>query len=308
MAQLNLRLSDEDKAISEKVALDAGMSLSEYLGSIVAYISEHKTLPVVIRFKSESLTPDVLFQQAIVKARDTYMSAKAFYDFSLKIGEMTPIDDLKVVLDDISATEHFYDEKKNIIAMAPSQLERNEISDVKYFNFSICNEYFPSIIGALKKSIRMVYMNNRVVTQSDIDEGRQSLNEALDYINKLQQMINGDLSAESQIMLLLLDVSDALSCAHMATSFKAGSGNSAWLDRMKQHVSQVTKQIEKMGITSEIDEFLKMNTNLLELISFVSYHIKGQNSPIDITQNEIYLNINEVVNKYKNTLMEKIIM
>lgn len=89
MAQVSFRCSDEQRNAADLTAKNAGYnSLQDYLGTIVTYMAQEGTLPVVISFRPKALTPDDTFQQAIIRFREIYLKLDRLLANGLSSGEM----------------------------------------------------------------------------------------------------------------------------------------------------------------------------------------------------------------------------
>ncbi|AGM44363.1 hypothetical protein [Aeromonas hydrophila] len=281
MAQLNIRIADADKQAAEEVARSAGFSLGEYLGTVVAYMSFHGTLPVVIKFKPVAIKPDEAFQQAIVKFRNAYMEVNHLYDQVLKEGEMTPLKLLRQPIDSIDAAEDFYKTYESQIALAPGQLEALAISSTEQHMFARCREHFPYIPGHLRTAIRMVNMNNRPVNSQDLSEMREALQRAADQINILQEMTKGEISVGARSAFFIRDVQDATSCAFMATRpGEAYMVCTAWSERMNMHVHQAEIQFQSLGVVDDLKQLEIIWTKLRALAQAVHDYLDRTSEPM----------------------------
>lgn len=274
MAQINVRVADEDKDIAEKVAKDADYSLTEYLGSIISYMAEHRTLPVVIKFKPAALTPDETFQQAITKFRDAYLRINDLCGKVLKPGEMTPLEALRGPIDDVQSAQMFYESYIRLIAMAPGQLEKVAISENEYYMFARCREHFTYIPGFLRTAVRMVNMNNRPVSTEDLEEMKAALKEAASHINILQGMVDCEVTAQSRMEFFLRDAEEALGCAQKATHpQEADIVCFAWNDRMNSSIRQAEMQFERLGVIPHLAQITEIYNKLKLLKDAVRYYL-----------------------------------
>lgn len=281
MAQLNIRIADADKEVAEEVARAAGFSLGEYLVTVVSYMSSHRTLPVVIKFKPVAIKPEEVFQQAIVKFRSAYMKIDHLCEHVLQEGEMTPLDLIQQLTGDIDAAKDFYERNEAQIALAAGQLEKLPISSTEHQMFARCREHFPSIPGFLRAAIRMVYMNNRPVSRQDLSEMREALQQAADQINILQEMVQGDVSAGARCAFFIRDVQDATSCALMATRpGEAYMVCTAWSERMDIHVRQAEVQFQSLGVIDDLKELAAIWTKLQALAEAVHDYLDRTSEPM----------------------------
>lgn len=281
MAQLNMRIADADKEAAEEVARSAGFSLGEYLGTVVAYMSSHGTLPVVIKFKPVAIKPEEAFQQAIVKFRDAYLGINHLYEQVLKEGEMTPLKLLEQPIDSIRAAEEFYKGYEPQIALAPCQLEKLDISPTEHLMFARCREHFPYIPGHLRTAIRMVNMNNRPVNRQDLSEMGEALQQAAEQINILQEMVKGEISASARSAFFISDVQDATSCALMATQpGEAHMVCTAWEGRMDMHVRQAEIQFQSLGVVKDLKQLDIIWTKLQALAQVVHDYLDRTSEPM----------------------------
>ncbi|MGU7813630.1 hypothetical protein [Burkholderia sp. AW49-1] len=261
MAQINIRVPDEGKAIAENVAAKSGLSLTEYLRAVIDFISEHGALPVVIQTKTEAIDPNEIFQEAVLRFRNAYGGVVNLCDIVLHPGEMTPLDKLRVAIDDVQSAESFYSSQEHAIEQAPCQLERIAISQGEFTMFARCREHFPRVAALLRNAIRMVNMNNRPVSEEDLGEMRQCTEEAARHINILQGMISTTTSAESSVHFFLRDVREALECARAAT--KPGEAFilcTAWQNRMAMSMRQAERGYRRLGVVpclKELDAVMK---------------------------------------------------
>ncbi|WP_257248855.1 hypothetical protein [Burkholderia cepacia] len=261
MAQINIRVPDEGKAIAENVVAKAGLSLTEYLRTVIDFISEHGTLPVVIQTKTEAIDPNEVFQEAVLRFRNAYGGVVDLFDKVLHPGEMTPLDKLRVAIDDVQSAESFYSLQEHAIEQAPFQLERIAISEGEFTMFARCREHFPRVAALLRNAIRMVNMNNRPVSEEDLGQMRQHAEEAARHINILQGMISTTTSAESSVNFFLRDVREALECARAATKpSEALVLRTAWQNRMSRSIRQAERGYRRLGVVpclKELDAVMK---------------------------------------------------
>lgn len=300
MAQLNMRIADADKEAAEKVARSAGLSLGEYLGTIVSYMSSNGTLPVVIKFKPVSIKPEEVFQQAIVKFRNAYMEVEDLYENVLKEGEMTPLKLLRQPIDSISAAESFYKKNESQIALAPGQLEKLAISPTEHHMFARCREHFPYISMHLVTAIRMVNMNNRPVNHKDLSEMEEALKQAAQQINILQEMVEDEISPSSRCAFFIRDVEDATSCALMATqSNQAHIVCTAWNQRMSSHVRQAEIQFQSLGVVDGLKLLDAIWMKLQELSQAVHVYLDETSEPMGGFEGRYIEELKELVSEYK---------
>lgn len=257
MAQLNMRIPDADKEAAEEVARSAGFSLGEYLGTLVSYMSVHRTLPVLIKFKPVAIRPEEAFQQAIVKFRNAYLLVSHLCSSVLVEGEMTPLEALREPIKDIDAAQAFYESHESLIALAPGQLERLDISDSEHAMFARCREHFPYIPGFLRTAIRMVNINNRPVQAKDLVEMREALQQAANQINILQSMVECEVSGDARRAFFLRDVEEAVWCAMKSTRpGEAYMVRVAWRDRMDNHIRQAEVEFQSLGVVPYLDDLV----------------------------------------------------
>lgn len=281
MAQLNIRIADADKEAAEEAARAAGFSLGEYLGMVVAYMSLHGTLPVVIKFKPVAIKPEEVFQQAIVKFRNAYMEIYHLYEQVLKEGDMTPLTLLRQPIDSIYAAEDFYKTYESQIALAPCQLEKLAISPTEHIMFARCREHFPNILRQLRAAICTVNMNNRPINCQDLSEMREALQLAADQINILQEMAEDVISGDARSAFFIRDVQDATSCALMATLAGQAYGVcTAWNERMNMHLRQAEIQFQSLGVVNDLKQLDIIWTKLQTLAQAVHDYLDRTSEPM----------------------------
>lgn len=281
MAQLNIRIPDAEKEIAEEVARAAGFSLGEYLGTIVAYMSAHRTLPIVVKFKPVAIKPEEVFQQAIAKFRHAYLQVNHLCDCVLVQGEMTPLESLRQPINDIDAAQAFYESHESQIALVPEQLEKIAISDNEHTIFARCREHFPYIPGFLRTAIRMVNMNNRPINEQDLADMREALQQAANQINILQEMIECDVSAEARCAFFLRDVEDAVWCASRATRpGEAYMVCTAWGARMDNHIRQAEMEFQSLGVIQHLGELAIVWKKLRALGEGVHGYLEHTSEPM----------------------------
>ena len=280
MAQLNIRIPDLDKETAEKVAQSAGFSLGEYLGTIVGYMSAHRTLPVLIKFKPIAIRPEEAFQQAIVKFRHAYLQVSDLCKHLVE-GEMTPLEALREPINNIEGAQAFYESNEGLIAMASGQLERISISDSEHAMFARCREHFPHIPGFLRTAIRMVNMDNRPIHARDLVAMREALQHAAHHINILQGMVEAEVSADARTVFFLRDIEEAVLCALRATrSGEAYLVCLAWRDRMDNYILQAETGYERLGVVPHLDELSVAWKKLQLLGEAVHHHVKFNSAPM----------------------------
>lgn len=276
MAQINIRVADEEKKIFDNVVTTAGFSPTEYLNAIVSYTVEHRALPVVIKFQSTALNPDEIFQYAILLFRDAYISINDLCENVLKPGEMTPPEALRQPIDQITAAERFYDSNENAIAEAPGQKER-----VGHVMFARCREHFPYIPGFLRTAIRMVNMNNRPVNEQDLIEMRSALSSAATNINILQSMVNINVSADSYTVFFLRDAKEVLKCAQSAT--KVGEAYlvcCGWKHRMNIYIQQAETAFNRLGVVKNLAELEDVRSKLVNAGDAIFEYLDRKSEPM----------------------------
>lgn len=267
MAQISFRISDESKMRADKVLEQQGYSVGNYLQGIVEYIAKKGTLPVVIEFRPVALNPEEVFQEAIFQFREAYVNWRAFCQNELQVNQMTPLDKLRPHINAINAAYEFYQRNEPVIRQAPSQMEKINSGDPFHsVMFSRCIEYFPSLVGGLRKAVSCVHMNNRQVQQGDLDEMEPVLAQAAMAIDELQAMANTSVSAETLTRFMLRDIQEALGCATESTREDIPYMIArSWLQRMTVAVGEAEKKYKRLG-TSEQDVALarlRHDTHLL---------------------------------------------
>ena len=281
MAQLNIRIADADKEVAEDVARAAGFSLGEYLGTVVAYMSSHRTLPVVIKFKPVAIKPEEIFQQAIVKFRNAYMKIDHLCGQVLQEGEMSPLELVRQCAGYIDAAQDFYEKHESQIAMAAGQLEKLPISSTEHHMFARCREHFPYIPGYLRAAVRKVYKDDRPVSRQDISEMREDLQQAAVQINILQEMVEDEISAGARSAFFIRDVQDAIYCASMATRpGEAYMVCTAWMARMDNHVRQADIEFQSLGVVDDLKELAVIWTKLQVLSDAVHDYLDRTSEPM----------------------------
>ncbi|MGX9699252.1 hypothetical protein ACWYXK_19970 [Janthinobacterium lividum] len=253
MAQLNIRVSDADKLAAEAVASSAGFDLGEYLRTIITYISTHKKLPVVIKFKPVAIKPEEVFQQAIIKFHNAYLQILQFRQDVLVEEEMTPLQVLHQLSNDVNAAETFYRLNESQIALAEGQLEKIVISTNQAQMFPRCREHFPHIATYLQTAIRMVNMNNRPPNSQDFKEMDIALLDASKHINSLQEMSKCEISAEARCLFFVEDVRYAVLHAKEAT--KKGAAYSifnTWQEQMENYIRQADSEFKSLGVVKNL--------------------------------------------------------
>lgn len=278
MAQISFRCPDEDRDAAEQTAKKAGYSsLQDYLGTIVTYLSEQKTLPVVVTFRPVALTPDDAFQQTIIRFREVYQHLDTLLQDGLKVGEMTPLEALRSPIDDIQAAQEFQGRHQKIIEMAPGQLEPLPGGH----NFPRSREHFQFVAGNLRTAIRMVNMNNRPVSEQDRNEMREALEEAARHINLLQSMVSGEASNESSRIFFLIDASEAHLYAKHAIDRKEDWGiRRAWRDRMAIACRQAQGQLSRVGVLPDLEQMSKVMRLLLQVTENVTQCLETENGEL----------------------------
>lgn len=305
MAQISLRCQDEEKDRAELALKHAGYnSLPEYLGTIVTYMSEHGTLPVVIKFKPIALSPDDAFQQAIIRFRDVHLSVSNLLHHVLKAGEMTPLEGLRVPIDDIQAAQAFYEQNEELIAMAPGQLEKMSTEH----NFARCREHFPYVPGFLRTAIRMVNMNNRPVSEQDLQKMREALGEAARHINILQSMAGDDASQESGRLFFLVDAAEARACARLAVApEEAWMVRHAWGKRMAVYIRQAENQYVRLGILPDLDKLAAIVTLLHQCAAIVEQCLATETSVLTAGDEMLLEQLEADLRALRNTVAPTVI-
>lgn len=278
MAQISFRCPDDDRDTAEQVAKNAGYSsLQDYLGTIVTYMSEQKTLPVVVTFRPVALTPDDAFQQTIIRFREVYQHLDTLLQHGLKVGEMTHREALRTPIDDIQAAQEFQERHQKIIEMAPGQLEPLPGGH----NFPRGREHFQFVAAHLRTAIRMVNMNNRPVSEPDRHEMRAALEEAARHINLLQSMATGEASNESSRIFFLIDASEACKYAIHATDRKEDWGlRRAWRDRMVIACRQAQGQLSRVGVLPDLEQMFKVMRLLGQVTGKVAQCLETENGEL----------------------------
>lgn len=303
MAQINVRVSDEDKNAAEEVAKAAGYSLTEYLGLVISYMAEHRTLPVVISYKTVAMKPEEAFQQALIKYRDAYSRVSSLCYDELKPGQMTPLEALREPIDDIESAQRFYEAFERMIAMAPAQLEKSVISNGEYIMFPRCREHFPYIPGFLRTAIRMVNMNNRPIESADLEQMETSLKQAAEHINILQGMLEHEISPSSRIIFFLRDAEEALACARNATAPNEKYMLClAWENRMDASIRQAKKAYERIGVVPYLNELAMVQKRLEIVKNEVHNYLKRTSEPMRGFETKITDDLSEVLNIAKSKI------
>ncbi|WP_186197572.1 type II toxin-antitoxin system RelB/DinJ family antitoxin [Burkholderia gladioli] len=301
MAQVNIRVSDEAKAIAESVVAKAGSSLPEYLRVMIEFIAEHRALPVVIKTQTVATDPNEMFQEAVIRFRDTYMGVVNLQTKVLRVGEMTPHDKLRVVIDDIQSAELFYSSQEHVIENATYQLERIQISPSEYSMFACCREHFPQIVSLLRNAIRMVNMNNRPVIDQDLSDMLRYLEEAAKHINTLQAMIPSSASAGNGVQFILRDAEEALECARSAT--KPGEAYmvcTAWQNRMAMSIRQAEKGYRRLGVVPCLKELDLVLRELRVVANAVALYLDRTSEPMRGFDEEITSKLHGAILVAKN--------
>ncbi|CAM7192386.1 hypothetical protein N3R00_004150 [Escherichia coli] len=284
MAQISFRCPDEERDAAEQSARKAGYSsLQDYLGTIVTYMAQQGTLPVVISFRPVALTPDDAFQQAIIRFREVYSRLDALFQHGLPPGKMTPLDALRAPIDDIQAAQAFRERHHQLIEMAPGQLETLPGGHT----FARSREHFQFLAGHLTTAIRMVNMNNRVVSVQDREEMREALDEAARHINLLQSMATGEASSESGRIFFLMDAHEAYNAARLATGRdEPWLTRRAWMNRMNTACRQAEGQFSRLGVLPGLEQMAAVVRLLQQLPDKVALCLEtddGVLSPEDET-------------------------
>lgn len=301
MAQINVRVADEDKNIAEEVAKAAGYSLTEYLGLVISYLAEHRTMPVVIRYKTEALKPEEVFQQALVKYRDAYIRVSNLCCNELKPGQMTPLEALRGPIDDIDSAQKFYESFERLIAMAPAQLDKSVISDSQYIMFPRCREHFPYIPGFLRTAIRMVNMNNRPIDGADLEQMHAALKYAANHINILQSMLEYETSASSRTVFFLRDTEEALACARKVTEPNEKYMLClAWKSRMDMNIRQAKEAYERIGVVPYLNELAVVLKKLEIVKDAVHRYLELTSEPMRGFDTQITDELSEALSAAKN--------
>ncbi|QKJ89272.1 hypothetical protein PMPD1_4374 (plasmid) [Paramixta manurensis] len=290
MAQISFRCPDEQRNAADLTARKAGYSsLQDYLGTIVTYMAQEGTLPVVISFKPIALTPDDAFQQAIIRFREVYLKLDNLLTNGLTIGEMTPLKELRGPIDDIQAAMNFQEQHHHLIEMAPGQLEELPGGH----QFSRCREHFQLLAGHLRTAIRMVNMNKRPVSSRDREEMREALDDAARQINELQSMTSGDVSQESGRALFLLDACDVYRFARLATNLGEEWGiRRAWLNRMGIARRQAEEQFSRLGVQSDVGQMAALTTLMAQVCDRVTQALEKENSSLSAVSETLMEELN----------------
>lgn len=290
MAQVSFRCSDEQRNAADLTAKKAGYSsLQDYLGTIVTYMAQESTLPVVISFRPVALTPDDAFQQAIIRFREVYLKLDNLLTNGLTSGEMTPLEALRGPIDDIQAAMNFQEQHHHLIEMAPGQLEELPGGH----QYPRCREHFQLLAGRLRTAIRMVNMNNRQVNSSDREEMREALNDAAHQINELQSMTSGDASQESGRALFLLDAYDVYRFARLATNpSEEWSIRRAWLNRMGIARRQAEEQFSRLGVQPNTGLMAAITALMAQLCDLITQTLGKENSSLSAESERLMEELN----------------
>lgn len=282
MAQISFRLSDESKMRADEVLEQQGYSAGSYLQGIVEYIAQNGTLPVVIEFRPIALNPEEVFQEAIFQFREAYVHWRAFCRNELQVDQMTPLDKLRTHINAINAAYEFYQRNESVIRQAPSQLEKINGGDpFQSVMFSRCIEYFPSLVGCLRKAVSCVHMNNRPVQQGDLDEMEPVLAQAAKAIDELQAMANTSVSAETLIRFMLRDIQEALGCATESTREHIPYMIArAWQQRMTLAIGEAEKKYKRLGTSEQDVALARLRYDTRLLATKVAEYVETTSEPM----------------------------
>lgn len=282
MAQISFRISDESKMRADQVLEQQGYSLGSYLQGIVEYTAQNGTLPVVIEFRPVALNPEEVFQEAIFQFREAYVNWLAFCRNELQVNQMTPLDKLRTHINAINAAYQFYQRNEPVIRQAPSQMEKINGGDPFHsVMFSRCIEYFPSLVGCLRKAASCIHMNNRPVQQGDLDEMEPVLAQAAMTIDDLQAMVNTSVSAETLTRFMLRDIEEALGCAIESTrkhiSYMIAR---SWQQRMTQAVEDAEKKYKRLGTSEQDVALARLRHDISLLTTKVKEYVETTSEPM----------------------------
>ncbi|ELD0488223.1 type II toxin-antitoxin system RelB/DinJ family antitoxin [Escherichia coli] len=282
MAQISFRLSDESKMRADKVLEQHGYSVGSYLQGIVEYIAQNGTLPVVIEFRPVALNPEEVFQEAIFQFREAYVNWRAFCRNELQVGQMTPLDKLRPHINAIDAAYEFYQQNEPVIRQAPSQMQNITGGDPFHSAmFSRCIEYFPSLVGCLRKAVSCVPMNNRQVQRGDLDEMEPVLAQAAKAIDELQAMTNTTVSAETLTRFMLRDIQEALACATESTREHIPYMIArAWQQRMALAVGEAEKKYKRLGTSEQDVALARLRHDTRLLATKVTEYVETTSEPM----------------------------
>lgn len=212
MAQLNTRVKDESKEKAESVLLAAGYTFSSYFSALTDYIAETGSLPFHIRYEPTMVNPQEVFSEALQKFKTVWGRLKHFTQ-SVNPGESLPDKAIAKAIQDIEEAYNFYRNHEALILTAPGQRTASPAVNFHTIPASLDG------INRLYDMLRLALSNLAslaVFTEEHLEITRGFINDAAGYINELQALGGGAVSADTLNQMIVRDAGEAIECANQA--------------------------------------------------------------------------------------------
>jgi len=212
MAQLNTRVKDESKEKAESVLLAAGYTFSSYFSALTDYIAETGSLPFHIRYKPAVVNPQEVFSEALQKFKTVWGRLEHFTQ-SMLPGDPLPGKVIAAAMQDIEEAYNFYRNHEALILTAPGQRTVSPTGDFHTIPASLDG------INRLYDMLRLAVSNLAslaVLTEEHLTITQGFIADAAGYINELQALGGGAVSADTLNQMIVRDATEAIACAEKA--------------------------------------------------------------------------------------------
>lgn len=272
MAQLNTRVKDESKEKAESVLLAAGYTFSSYFSALTDYIAETGSLPFHIRYKPAVVNPQEVFSEALQKFKTVWGRLKHFTQ-SVKPGQSLPDKAIATAMQDIEEAYNFYRNHESLILTAPGQRNASPNGDFHSIPASLdgINRLYDMLRLALSNlaSLAAITEEHLKITQGFIDD-------AAGYINELQALGGGAVSAETLNQMIVLDATEAIACAEKALAINEQKEGiplytfNMWHERFTKSLESIRTLQRRVGAS----ESTAALTELCEQLTAIEAYLK----------------------------------
>lgn len=216
MAQINARVSDEDKVAAERVLKEHGLSMSGYFASLIEYIADTGAIPFEIKSKPKLINLDEVYAEAVEKFSDLYTGLALLRD-EMKPGILDQASRCQPLCDDYSFALSFLRDNERYVYGAPCQMEKLTIGDGSQHDFSLGRERFPKVKAGLAHALRCVNFDTDPLGLADLAEMTTALTEVGVALQGLRDLSPLERPLESRIAFFVTAAMDALQAARVLT-------------------------------------------------------------------------------------------